>query len=538
MGRLGPFGGLRVAMDRAAQIAPGGRRNSVLCSIAALVIGLGIALGPGPAHANGWEHHAIPRDALLRALESDDDRLRARAAVSFGVRHDAEALDPLLAALERSTHSADARSAVYEALGRIGDARAVPVLVAALRDEPREELRGDAATALGAIGAPEGLPALLAALENDIIPVQVRVIDALGAFQQPESLAALQRLVADPHDQALRIRAIRALGHTRSAAAMAPLLAALAAVRSAQERGELVDALGRIGAAEARDPLVELLEETDDPALRTRITAALGSIRDGSAVTALMALLEDGSHAVRLSAVLGLTRPAAPEAAGPLRDLYLRIAHQSLPHEPTMLPADPAAYLADLELMREVVRALIAVDPATGLPAFLDGAEPRSFPRDSGLALKLGEEAYALRRLSIVGLGYTASAEAAAYLDRGPLHDPDHRLRAAAVRAVGVLRPPDAVVKVLPALEDSHPEVRWNAASVLGWLGDPRAVAPLVSRLEDNHAEVRFQAATSLGFLGGPAAWTALEELLRNEPSRKAREAARRSLSLLGEPPH
>ncbi len=76
---------------------------------------------PQPAQANGWEHYAIPFKALLRALESENPEYRAQAALSMGVRREARAVQPLLAALARPEDAVGARRAMYQALGRIGD---------------------------------------------------------------------------------------------------------------------------------------------------------------------------------------------------------------------------------------------------------------------------------------------------------------------------------------------------------------------------------------------------------------------------------
>ncbi|MEX2008583.1 MAG: HEAT repeat domain-containing protein, partial [Dongiaceae bacterium] len=184
------------------------RRARVLAA-AALVVGVAASSALG----NGWEHHAIPLPALLAALDGADDELRAQAALSLGVRQEPAAVEPLLRLLDRPEDSPGVRGPVYQALGRIGDARAVPALLGALDAEDREELRAEAVQALGAIGDAAVLPRLLAALDGDpSLIVRTRAIDALGNFAAPAAVEALAALALDGKSQSVRLRAVRALG--------------------------------------------------------------------------------------------------------------------------------------------------------------------------------------------------------------------------------------------------------------------------------------------------------------------------------------
>jgi HEAT repeat protein len=191
--------------------------------------------------------------------------------------------------------------------------------------------------------------------------------------------------------------------------------------------------------------------------------------------------------------------------------------------------------LSALGLQIETLRALIALDPVAGLPAFLDGAGPREVARASQRALKVAEGLYERRRLALHGLGYSGSRDAAALLvGAAGLGDADPRLRAVAARSLGVLGFAEAAEQVMPMLEDPSPEVRWTAAKILGRLAERRAVGPLISRLSDETAEVRKQAALGLGYLGDPAARDALAQVAEGDSSGPVRTAASYALELLG----
>ena len=486
-----------------------------------------------PVYANGWEHYAIPFKALLRALKSDNPEYRTQAAISMGVRREACAVKPLLAALARPEDVAGVRRTIYEALGRIGDGRALAVLHDALASEKRDEIRSSAAAALGAIGAPDSLARLLAAFEHDGLTVKSRVIDALGAYPQGESIDLLGRVALDDANPSLRSRAIRALGETRTAAAGEPLLAALARARTDRAKGEVVDALGRAGFAAARQPLTRLLRETGAELLRARIAVALGSIGGGDAEATLIEILGDNSRHVQFFAIDGLNRLGSTAAAKPLIRLYLRLAAAFDGRDPQATPSDPTPLVTDLDLMRGIMRALIAGNAPAGLPAFLDAVKPREIFGPTGTLIFVEQRVYELRRVAAVGLGYTGADKAHQHIVGFLLDDPDYRLRAAATRSLGMLGRPGAAKAVVAMLGDPHPEVRWTAASVLGRLADATAVRVLAGRLTDSHAEVRRQAALSLGYLGAKDARAALEGLANDDPRETVREAARHALDLL-----
>ena len=85
-------------------------------------------------------------DGLVRALGSEKDSdAREAAADALGEIGDPKAVEPLIAALKDPDD--DVREAAAEALGRIGDPRAVDPLNAALND-PDHDVRQEAEKAL------------------------------------------------------------------------------------------------------------------------------------------------------------------------------------------------------------------------------------------------------------------------------------------------------------------------------------------------------------------------------------------------------
>ena len=486
-------------------------------------------------HGNGWEHAAIPFEALVKALDFEAPEMRMRAAKSLGFRGQPEAVGPLLQCLSKPEKNHRVRAALYSALGRLGDRRALPALSACLNSESRDELRGVCVSALGSIGEKSALPQILAALENDSsILVQNSAVDALGNFSVLSAVKRLSVLVAGGDNQMFRQRAIRALGRTGSASAVQPLLQALKTASNDSERVWIVSALTALRSKEAVMPLKTLLQKSTDPRLRTQIVVALGAIDDGSTYPTLIELLRDRAPAVRYFAVKGLHNQGPREAALPISRISLEISRHLDNHTTQELLSEPLPVLADLSFQLAALEAISDLGASLGLEALLMAARPRHIPRDSSIALKIAEGFYRQRRAALYGLGYTQSREAARFLEgENGVRDPDFRLRAVAARSIGVLGFSDALKVMIVCLDDPMAEVRWTAATVLGRLKDKAAVEPLLQRLSDENSEVRRQAALSLGFLGDPLAYDKLSRLVDEDKNKNVQTAAAFSIQLL-----
>jgi HEAT repeat protein len=375
---------------------------------------------------------------------------------------------------------------------------------------------------------------LLSVCEDSSFLVQSSVVDALGYFSVDSAVQTLAGLVTGDGSRNLRQRAIRALGKTGSQAAVKPLLKSLAGSHHDSERILIVKSLTQLRPPKAIAPLTSLLHQTEDPHLRTRIVIALGAIRDGGTYPTLIDMATDKVPAVRYFAVKSLHELGRWEAVVPIGNLSLEISRQLEQRSIQELLADPIPVIADLSFQVVALQAITDLDASKGLDALLHAARPRPIPRNSATTLKIAEGIYRQRRAALNGLGYTRSQEAAEFLKgNAGLGDPDFRLRAVAVRSLGVLGFPDAAKNVIVSLNDPVAEVRWTAASVLGRLGDLQAVEPLIDRLSDLNSEMRRQAALSLGYLGDRRAYDALSLLAGNDRNENVKAAAAYSLGLL-----
>lgn len=211
-------------------------------------------------------------EALKEWSQWEDDRERVRkAAAEALVEFGEPAVLPLCEVLK--TGGVGAREWAIEALGRIGDPRAVQPLEAAFRDERLWDGRRKAAEALGRMGTAAVEP-LCDALSDSRSGVRCMATATLNRIGDRRAVPALCAALGDEH------WSVRCLAAT---------------------------ALGTIGGREAVAPLCQALE-AGGPDLRQHAASALGRIGDHRAVLPLFAAREDGNASVRAKVAEALSR--------------------------------------------------------------------------------------------------------------------------------------------------------------------------------------------------------------------------------------
>jgi HEAT repeat protein len=185
------------------------------------------------------------------------------------------------------------------ALGRLGDRRAVPALLAAVTPEPAGRPDPDtqvyAVWALGAIGDPAAGPELIRLAQSEDPGVRKTAVHALGNLPGPDSGTALTNALGDPVDD-VRWNAALALGRRGDPAATPVLL-------QMTDRGQLgtVKELGTDQAEEVLLQAVGIAAAMEDAGLRSN----LEKLRDA-----------DPSMKVRQAARRALERKAAVALTG------------------------------------------------------------------------------------------------------------------------------------------------------------------------------------------------------------------------------
>jgi len=180
------------------------------------------------------------------------------------------------------------------ALGRLGNAQAVPALLEYLGDVQRGEGTDSqthiyAVWALGAIGDDAAIPTLVALTTNEDPGLRKMAVHALGAFRSEEATAVLERALEDPVDD-VRWNAALALAHHGHLAAIPVLeqmldrqqLSRSEAVTPDQAEEILLQAVA--GAGLLADPSLAVRLERlgdDDPSLKVRAAALRSLERQG-----------------------------------------------------------------------------------------------------------------------------------------------------------------------------------------------------------------------------------------------------------------
>lgn len=228
-------------------------------------------------------------EGLIEALKDRDENVQWRAERAL-VNIAEPAVEPLIEYL-----GAGASSVAAEALGKIGDARAVGPLTQALQAEGRTVVE-KAAKALGEIGKPAVAP-LIQALGDKAWLVRLGVAEALGETGDTRAVEPLTRALKDK------------VWFVRRAAA---------------------GSLGKIGDTRAVESLIEALEDDKDRNVRLSVIWALGGIRDTRAVEPLIKALRYKDMTVRLEAIRVLGTMGDIRAVEPL---IKALGHEGLRRE-------------------------------------------------------------------------------------------------------------------------------------------------------------------------------------------------------------
>ncbi len=265
------------------------------------------------------------------------------------------------------------RAQAAEGLGRVGDDRAVPLLIAALKD-PSPLVQWNAAHALHTLSTHALVPATLFAFDDgpafaawkaDLIDRLVATLAAtdparrqeaahtLGILAIPDTIPALVAALPDPVpgvQVAVRQTVCRLIGRDAARFDLArPGLLWLLRDGDPDVRVAGVITLGALGVRATRSWLEPLLHDVT-PTVRTAAAAALARLRDPASVAALLPVLVDDEAPVRRAAV---------EALGQLGDRYA---------VPALLQI---AADEDLGVRQAVLAALATLAAPGALPIFL-----------------------------------------------------------------------------------------------------------------------------------------------------------------------
>jgi HEAT repeat protein len=419
------------------------------------------------------------------------------------------AVESLIAALKGE--NADTRGKAATELGKIGDARAIEPLIAAMKDK-NANVREAAVVALGKIGDARAVKPLISALGDewfDIAKAAAEALETLGWRPGKDEAGAAYWIAKWNWEECVRV----------GRAAIGPLVAALAD-KNLHVRGEAAKALGELRDPRALEPLIAALKDNESWRL-PEAAEALGKIGSARAVEPLILALQHGNDAVRGAAVEALAKIGKP-AVEALLDIF-DSGHYNV---------RTAAHAALGKIGAPAVKSLTAL-------------------------LKDKDEVKAVRGEAIEMLGEIGAPGVESLI--GALKDRDEYVRGRAARALGKTMDVRGVKPLVAALRDADKDVRWDVANALeglGWqpgkdqdgaaywmaklqwaqctsIGAP-SMKLLTEALKDKDGYVRSEAAEALGDLNDSRAVGLLIAALRDKDV-KLRGGAARGLGKSGD---
>lgn len=202
----------RAADDRIVQVSMDQLSREDQVHVRAVVATGTLPVFPEPADSSPWlvwfgeqnmpEYSQEALDAqfkyrFLGILAGPDERSvsgHVSGLVKLTVVHEPRQLKRMVTPLlDLLADPKQPRSSILHALGRIGDRRALPAILACLA---KEELQSSAVEALGRFGDPSTLPAIIKCLEKE--KGRSDVVEALARFREPQATEALVSLAGDP----------------------------------------------------------------------------------------------------------------------------------------------------------------------------------------------------------------------------------------------------------------------------------------------------------------------------------------------------
>ena len=501
----------------------------------------------------GSTKSALVVSDLCNALLHDPEvNVRYQAAVSLGSISSASAVD----CLKRSLGDEEwVQFASIEALAKMKASSAISALVAALGSSS-DLVASTIVDALGEMGDIKAVPLLLRHLNNAPTPLANKIVRAVVSILGEKSLGLLgakeckrlreYMLVAledeDVEVQDAAIKGFSILGGQEASAKILRIGAALNPDRDSDRLVAISRALAQIGFS----PVLENGAYAKDERTQDLALAALVRMSDPAALSLLKNIFNEGSVKVQRNIIYAL----GDKATNVDQDFFMAILAKTAdgnvirgcleflgkkgtpehvqetllsflkhPYNDVKESALLACITMNTEYIHNALKDLLKhTDIIQRVMAVyaLGQLDVNKYVED--FVLLLDDPAYEVRREVVKALGKACEHNNQCY---GILHlklDDEHReVRLAAIEALGECAAISIEESFILGLDDIDPWVRVRCVEKLGNAKSLEAVPKLVSMLQDENNIVVIKAAEALGKIGGESAFRALMELLNHQ---------------------
>lgn len=482
---------------------------------------------------------------LINLLYLEDNAGARNSAIEALVKLGKKVTGYLIEAFD--SPSADIRKFVIDIIGQLGDRKAIPLLVDAMRDED-ENVRAAAVEYLGNMKESSVVDSLFEVLEGEDLWIAYPAVDALRRIGDVRAVPVLLKALGKKTLREPVLKAIGELAGHEALEHVVPFITdssksvaqeALKAVEALYHRGVketfIIEALRR----HHGERLIEVLLEhawSNKPDVSAPAILVLGLLRDERALSPLLELSIGEDFAEDVKKALVYIGKEKPESLLPLfrtDDLYLKrflcgvVAEVASPAHldklidltgdedghTRSLAARGLAGIGDGRAIEYLKRLLtdpyldVQESAVESLSVFGGRMDGRDF------LAGLGDKNPVMRKNSALLLGRLGLMEALPALGFA-LKDENISVRSAVVDALSSIKTAEAADLLILALTDEDPDIRAFAALSLGGLAWMPSVEPLCLLLNDQEDMVRVCAAKALGALGDARALPALMSLL------------------------
>jgi len=498
-------------------------------------------------------------------LHDPDVNVRYQAAVSLGELRRKEAVEYLNQALGDEEW---VQFAVIEALLKIRDESSINALVSAM-DTSTSLVNSMIVDALGEMGNIKAVPMLLSKLDGDldtamrnkIIKAVVNILGgkALNYLSHTEKEKFKEYLLVaiqddDKEIQDAAVRGISSVGGERGSKLVLELAASINPDVEEERREMMIRALAGIGMTEALKKA--LFSENED--LNTVAVGVMASLESSEAATYLMQAFWDKGRDLQreISAVL------SDIGADDSREFFLQVlenhddgdvlknalrylgAHcrdaqsaeiitRFLKHpwdDVKEAALDAVLNIGGEEVMRRFQEMAESEDDKSRLMAVYAFGKLGVRENLHMLQKALHDEIPNVRQLAMEGIASLCYEDGESLEVLLPLLEDENRdVRLTLVELIGECNRPESVPYLVRAMEDGNDWVRLRAVEALGERKERSVVSKIIQRLSDESTMVRLKAIDTLGELGGEEAFRALLQLLEGS-DEETQEMAERAL--------